>query len=143
MPELIKVYKHNLLGSHDLVGWVDDRGTTFSNERNPLGDPVEWTADARGRVYITFDDVRNMIGWVDADGSVYGEYQRPYRRYGSFARGGGSVFVPDGFEPDLAFTVNSDGEVCHKGILGDRPAGRVEGTSDLRLIGGLALLLLR
>lgn len=139
---MIKVYKQTWLGLR-LVGWIDDEGNTYKNDRSPRGVLIHWMADSRGQVYTTYGGARSLIGWVDAEGTVYDEYATPY---GSVTGGSGrnGVFATNfRFQPGLVFRIGKDGAVYGRGLFHTKFIGRVEGTSNLQRIGGLALVFFR
>src|SRR5207249_3902116 len=120
---------------------MDDDGNTYKHDRSREGTQIHWLADRSGRVYRVFEDVRSLSGWVDMKGNVYDEYATPYG-YTWITRSGG-YFSIRGFHPGLVFKVTKEGAIYGRGLFRTKLVGRVEGTSDLRRIGELALVFLR
>ena len=120
---------------------MNDDGNTYKNDRSREGKQVYWSADSSGQVYTVFEDIRSLIGWVDEKGRVYDAFAKPYG-YARISRSGG-YFSIRGFHPGLVFKVTKEGAIYGRGLFRTKLVGQVEGTSDLRRIGELALLFLR
>ncbi len=122
------------------MGWMDDNGITYDAARG--GKPVsfELSFEENGQIFEEHNTLRGLVGWVREDGAVFAKYGRPY---GSFAvTAGSSGSAKRGFKEDLVFWVRRDGTVYGRGMLGTKLVGTVEGTTELQMIAGLALLLL-
>jgi len=137
---MIYVYKQARYGSK-LIGSVDDKGTTLRGE-GPNAREIQWRIDEAGQVYLVFEELESLIGWVEENGAVYAQHGRPASGYYSYPESRWLFQPPRSFAPDLAFQVLANGMVYRQEKRGTKLAGRVEGTSDVRTIGALALVLL-
>ena len=135
---MINIYKQTWRGPR-LVGWVDGRGNSYKNDWGPEGRLIDWSIDGAGRVYARFDGMRSLLGWVATDGTVYDKYAEPAGGVG----GRTGIFVPTRFLPGVVFKADAGGAIYGRKLFATRLIGRVEGTSDLRHIGALALVYLR
>lgn len=142
---MIRVYKRTWRGPK-LMGWQNDKGDTYKTDWGPQGRLIHWSLDNQGCVYTEFDGLRAPLGWVDGEGIVYDRYAVPYWRFGvAYWRTDSSRYSlrrPTGFLPGMQFRVRADGAVFGRRLFGTREVGSVEGTSDPRLMGALALVLL-
>ncbi len=136
---LITIYKKTHRGDK-VIGAVSDEGRTY-RKAGPDEREIHWSIDEDGRVYLEFEGAKGLLGRVDKSGTVYAEHWRPAS--GSFTAPlhGSLGHVRQVFAPDIAFQVEADGTFCLVEKRGPKVAGHVEGTSDIRLIGALALVL--
>ncbi|HEX8221332.1 MAG TPA: hypothetical protein VF914_19240 [Chloroflexia bacterium] len=124
---LIRVYSRTLWGE-TLVGWVDSGGFTYRARWLRRGKLLRWSVSNGGRVYIWFGSSRSLAGWVLEDGNVYDRYLLNYD-HERINR------------PGLSGHVTRVGKVYRLGLITHKLVGRVEGTEEIDVIGGLALLL--
>lgn len=135
---MIKVFKHDMWGSH-LIGSMDDTGKTYRGEW-PNEREIGWPIDDAGRIYLVFGESQGMIGWVEDRGVVYSQQGIPVSGFYSYPEKRRFPQPPQNFAPAPTFHVGEDGFVHRQEKRGSKLVGKVEGTSDLRTIGALALV---
>lgn len=136
---MINVYKRTLSGLK-LIGWVDDEGNTYKNDWSKEGRLINWSMDEQGTVYTEFMDNPAPLGWIEDNGDGTG---RVHNQFGKAYGGGGSrgmgMNMKPRFTPGVVAIVNTDGEIYGRRFPGIHLIGKIEGSSDLRQIGALAL----
>lgn len=135
----IQVFRKGLFGMR-VAGWVDREGKTCKKVSTIGSKPIIWSVDEEGRVYIELGSVRNLVGWIEG-GDIYDRYLVNYR----IDADPGDAWpprslLPRGNQAGLVGHVTPDGIVYRKGNFRSKVVGRIEGSQDRNLMGGLALL---
>jgi hypothetical protein len=124
---LIRVYSRTLWGE-TLVGWVDSGGYTYRARWLRPAKVLRWSVSSSWKVYIWYGPFKSLAGWVLEDGSVYDRYLLNYMNEAIN-------------RPGLSGQVTREGKVYRLGLISHKLVGRVEGTQEIDVMGGLALLL--
>jgi hypothetical protein len=124
---LIQVYSRTLCGER-LVGWVDSGGYTYRARWLRRGKVLRWSVSRSGKIYVWYGPFKSLAGWFYPNGSVYDRYLLNYD-------------MERINRPGLSGHVTHEGQVYRLGLITKKLVGRVAGTGDIQVIGGLALLL--
>ena len=124
---LMRVYSRSIWGER-LVGWVARDGYTYRPRWLRQPKRLKWSVNKSGKVYLWAGPFKGLAGWVHPNGSIYDRYLLNYD-YERINR------------PGLSGYVTPEGQVYRVGLITKKHVGRVEGTEDINIMGGLALLL--
>ncbi|HEX8599228.1 MAG TPA: hypothetical protein VF952_12015 [Chloroflexia bacterium] len=124
---LIRVYSRSIWGER-LVGWVAVDGYTYRARWLRQAKRLNWSVSKSGKVYLWVGPFKGLAGWVEPNGRIYDRYLLNYD-YERINR------------PGLSGYVTLEGQVYRLGLITKKHIGRVEGTEDIDVMGGLALLL--
>ncbi|HEX8228416.1 MAG TPA: hypothetical protein VF826_03775 [Chloroflexia bacterium] len=124
---LMRVYSRSIWGER-LVSWVAGGGYTYRQRWLRQAKRLTWTVSNSGKVYLWAGPFKGLAGWVYPNGSIYDRYLLNYdNEYSN--------------RPGLSGYVTPEGQDYRLGLIMQKHVGRVEGTEDIHIMGGLALLL--
>lgn len=82
---MAKIYEHVAMSPDTLIGRVDENGKLYYEEEEGQGEYIGWIDYASGKVY---DEEDMYMGWVEANGEIYGSYEEGEEKLGYVADDG-------------------------------------------------------
>ncbi len=82
---MAKIYEHVALAPDTLIGRIDEDGRIYYEDEAGQSEYIGWIDYASGKVYDE-DDI--YMGWVEANGAIYGSYEEGEERIGDVADDG-------------------------------------------------------